>query len=70
MVRASAAAVQVRWLERTFEGGALKETKRRTGLVSIISTPPKTAEAVRKNPLGIYVHSFNWSQDVSAGDPK
>ncbi len=70
VVRASASSFQVRWLERTFEGGALKETKRRTGLVSIISTPPKTAEAVRKNPLGIYVHSFNWSQDVSAGDPK
>ena len=22
-------------------------------------------EAVRKNPLGIYVHAFNWSQDVA-----
>ncbi len=70
VVRASASSFQVRWLERTFEGGALKETKRLTGLFSIIITPPKTAEAVRKNPLGIYVHSFNWSQDVSAGDPK
>jgi type IV secretory pathway TrbF-like protein len=28
---------------------------------------------VRKNPLGIYVHAFNWSQDVAtktAGDAK
>jgi type IV secretory pathway TrbF-like protein len=27
---------------------------------------------VRKNPLGIYVHTFNWSQDVttSTGDGK
>jgi len=70
VVRASASSFQVRWLERTFEGGALKETKRVTGLFSIIITPPRTAEAVRKNPLGIYIHSFNWSQDVSAGDRK
>ena len=27
-------------------------------------------DAVRKNPLGIYVHAFNWSQDVTAGEPK
>jgi len=26
---------------------------------------------VRKNPLGIYVHAFHWSQDVAAaGEPK
>jgi len=25
---------------------------------------------VRKNPLGIYVHAFNWSQDLSTGDNK
>jgi type IV secretion system protein TrbF len=23
---------------------------------------------VRKNPLGIYVHAFNWSQDVNRGE--
>jgi type IV secretion system protein VirB5 len=70
VVRASDASFQVRWLERIFEGGALKETKRLTGLFSIVITPPRNVEAVRKNPLGIYVHTFNWSQDVRAGDPK
>lgn len=70
VVRASDSSFQARWLERTFEGGALKETRRFTGLFSILITPPRTAEAVRKNPLGIYVHTFNWSQDVSAGEPK
>ena len=66
-MRASDSSFQVRWLERTFEGGALKDTKRLTGLFSIVITPPRTVEAVRKNPLGIYVHAFNWSQDVTAG---
>lgn len=70
VVRATDASFQVRWLERVFEGGALKETKRLTGLFSIIITPPKTVEAVRKNPLGIYVHTFNWSQEVNTGAPK
>ena len=70
VVRASDSSFQVRWLERIFEGGALKDTKRLTGLFSIVITPPRTVEAVRKNPLGIYVHAFNWSQDVTtAGEP-
>jgi type IV secretion system protein VirB5 len=70
VVRASDSSFQVRWLERTFEGGALRDTKRLTGLFSIVITPPRTVDAVRKNPLGIYVHAFNWSQDVTTGESK
>jgi type IV secretion system protein VirB5 len=70
VVRASDTSFQVRWLERTFEGGALRDTKRLTGLFSIVITPPRTVDAVRKNPLGIYVHAFNWSQDVTTGEAK
>jgi type IV secretory pathway TrbF-like protein len=70
VVRASESSFQLRWLERLFEGGALKDTKYLTGLFSVVITPPRTVEAVRKNPLGIYVHAFNWSQDVTAGEAK
>jgi type IV secretion system protein VirB5 len=70
VVRASESSFQVRWLERTFEGGALKDTKHLTGLFSVVITPPRTAEQVAKNPLGIYVHAFNWSQDVTTGARK
>jgi type IV secretion system protein VirB5 len=70
VVRASQSSFQVRWLERSFEGGALKDTKHLTGLFSMVITPPRTAERVAKNPLGIYVHAFNWSQDVVSGEPK
>jgi type IV secretion system protein VirB5 len=70
VVRASDTSFQVRWLERTFEGGALRDVKRLTGLFSIVITPPRTVDAVRKNPLGIYVHAFNWSQDVTTGEAK
>jgi type IV secretion system protein VirB5 len=72
VVRASESSFQVRWQEQTFEGGALKDTRRLTGLFSVVIRSPSTIEAVRKNPLGIYVHAFNWSQAVatSTGEPK
>jgi type IV secretion system protein TrbF len=70
VVRASDTSFQVRWLERSFEGGAPKATNRLTGIFSIVVVPPRTAELVRKNPLGIYVHAFNWSQDLTPGDAK
>jgi type IV secretion system protein TrbF len=70
VVRASDTSFQVRWLERTFENGAVKDAKRFTAILSLVVTPPRTAEFVRKNPLGIYVHAFNWSQDLSPGDSK
>ena len=70
VVRASDSSFQVRWLERTFEGGAAKDTRRMTGLFSTVLTPPRTVDLVRRNPLGIYIHAFNWSQDVATGDGK
>lgn len=70
VVRASDSSFQVRWLERVYDGGALKDTRRLTGLFSIIITPPKTEDTVRKNPLGIYVNDFNWSEDAHVGETK
>jgi type IV secretory pathway TrbF-like protein len=70
VVRASDTSFQVRWLERSFENGAAKDAKRFTAILSIVIAPPRTAEAVRKNPLGIYVHALNWSQDLSPGESK
>ncbi len=70
VVRASEASFQIRWLEKSFEGGAPKATNRLTGIFSIVMTPPRTVDLVRKNPLGIYVHAFNWSQDLNPGDSK
>jgi type IV secretion system protein TrbF len=69
-VRASDSSFQVRWLERVFDGGAARETRALTGIFTIVLSPPHTAEAIRKNPLGIYVHAFNWSPDVVATDAR
>ena len=68
VVRASDTSFQLRWSERTFENGATRDSKRWSAVVSVLITPPRTAELIAKNPLGIYVHSFNWSQDLSSGE--
>ena len=70
VVRASDRSFQVRWTERTYENGATRDTKRWTAMLSIVITQPRTPELIAKNPLGIYVHSFNWSQDLQSGDSK
>ena len=70
VVRASDTSFQMRWTERSYENGATKDTKRWTAVLSLLIAPPRTAELIRKNPLGIYVNSFNWSQDLSPGDSK
>ncbi len=70
VVRASDTSFQIRWLEKIFKDGIPHATHRMTGVFSIVITPPRTVELVRKNPLGIYVNAFNWSQDLNTGDGK
>ena len=68
IVRASDDSFEVRWREETFENGALAGTARYTGVLSVVLQQPRTEEALRKNPLGIYVHALNWGRDLIAGD--
>ena len=70
VVRASDSSFQMRWTERTFENGATRDTKRWTAVLSLVITPPRTPELIAKNPLGIYVHAFNWTQDLPTGESK
>ena len=50
-------------------GCAIAKTERFTGLVTTVLKLPADAETLRKNPLGLYVHSLNWSRDL-IGDAK
>lgn len=68
VVRVSDDSFQARWIEKTYENGALIKAERYTGLFSIITQPPRDAQTLRANPLGLYVHSLNWSQDLITGD--
>ncbi len=64
VVRASNTSFQVRWLERQYINGSLANKERWTALASVIIDPPRDAETLRKNPLGIYVTSLNWSREL------
>lgn len=63
VVRASGDSFEIRWQEQTNENGASMKTERFTGIATIIFIPPSTAKSLSKNPLGLYVHAFNWSRD-------
>ncbi len=68
VVRISADSFQARWIERTYENGALVRAERYTGAFTVITQPPTDAARLRANPLGLYVHALHWSQDLVAGD--
>ncbi len=66
VVRASDTSFQVRWIERRYENNQLAATDRWTGILTIVLQPPRTEDRLRKNPLGIYVNSINWSRELGA----
>ena len=69
VVRMTETTFQARWLEKTYENGALTGARRFTGHFTLIQDMPRDAETLRANPLGIYIHSLNWGEDIVTGDP-
>jgi type IV secretion system protein VirB5 len=70
VVRASDNSFQVQWQEQTYEQNQLARSERWTGLFTLVVRTPRTAEALRKNPLGIYIHGLDWSRDLTPGENK
>ena len=68
VVRVSADSFQARWIEKTYENGALMKSERFTGLFTTVTQPPRDAATLRANPLGLYVHELHWGQDLVTGD--
>jgi len=66
VVRASESSFQVRWIERTYMNGALSSTQHWTAILSTLLRPPSDEDTLRKNPLGIYIDSFDWSRELDA----
>ena len=65
VIRASPDSFRVAWSERHYENGQLARTERWTAILTIVIDPPRTAERLRLNPLGIYVNAINWSREMS-----
>jgi type IV secretion system protein VirB5 len=64
VVRASDSSFQVKWVETTYEHGSLAKTERWTALLTLVIEPPRTADTLRKNPLGIYINGLAWSREL------
>jgi len=67
VVRASDTSFQVKWTEQTYRQGSLAATERWTAILTTIVATPRTAEVLRKNPLGLYVNGIAWSRELDAG---
>ena len=65
VIRASPDSFRVAWTERRYQEGQLAATERWSAILTIVVQPPRTPDALRKNPLGIFVHSLNWSKELS-----
>ncbi|MBC55344.1 MAG: conjugal transfer protein TrbF [Confluentimicrobium sp.] len=63
VIRASDTSFRVAWIERRYENGQLATTERWTAILTVVIQPPRDAERLRTNPLGVYVHAINWSRE-------
>ena len=64
VIRASPGSFRVAWAERNYENGQIAATSHWTAILTIIVEPPRNAERLRANPLGIFVNAINWSREL------
>ncbi|MBB5708356.1 conjugal transfer protein TrbF [Sphingopyxis panaciterrulae] len=63
VVRASPRSWQVKWKESAYERGSLAATSRWTAMLTVAVKPPRSADVLRRNPLGLYVEAIDWSRE-------
>ncbi|MCW2387169.1 type IV secretion system protein VirB5 [Sphingobium sp. B11D3B] len=65
VIRASNDSFRIAWTERRYVDGALAETSRWSAILTVTIQTPRSPEALRKNPLGLFVNALNWSKELS-----
>lgn len=65
VVRSSDDSFTVRWRETAFRNGAEIGRETWTATLSVVLDPPRDADTLHRNPLGLYVHGINWSKDLN-----
>jgi type IV secretion system protein VirB5 len=65
VIRASPDSFRVAWTEQHYEDGKLASTERWTAILTIVLQPPRDADRLKSNPLGIYVNAISWSREMS-----
>ena len=64
VVRASDRSFQVKWTETAYERGVEAGTSRWTAILAVAMKPPRDADTLRRNPLGVYVDAVDWSREL------
>jgi len=65
VLRASPDSFRIAWTERRYQDGQLAETSRWSAILTVAIRPPRDAERLKKNPLGLFVHAIDWSKELS-----
>lgn len=65
VIRASRDSFRIAWTERRYQDGSLIERSRWSAIVTVTLQPPRTPDAITKNPLGLFVTAINWSKELS-----
>jgi type IV secretion system protein VirB5 len=65
VIRASGNSFRIAWTERRYQDGSLAETARWSAILTIVLQTPRTPDALRKNPLGVFVGAINWSKELA-----
>ena len=68
VVRASPESFQIKWTEQSWKQGSRERTERWTGILTVVVQQPRSADTLRKNPLGIYIHGLDWSRELNVGE--
>ncbi|SEH15009.1 type IV secretion system protein VirB5 [Sphingopyxis sp. YR583] len=64
VVRASSDSFRIAWDERRYVRGQLAHTAHWSAILTFVVRTPADAKTLSRNPLGLYVHAINWSQDL------
>jgi type IV secretory pathway TrbF-like protein len=65
VIRASDNSFRISWTERRYQDGSLAATDRWSAIATVVIQTPRTPEALRKNPLGVFVNALNWSKELT-----
>jgi len=65
VIRASRDSFRIAWTERRYQDGSLIERSRWSAILTVRIEPPRTPDALRKNPLGLFVTALSWSRELS-----
>ena len=65
VIRATPDSFRVAWVERHYQDGNLSATERWSAILTIVVQTPRTPDALRRNPIGLFVNAINWSKELS-----